>query len=159
MFSRAGRSHISLRHRLLCRIERGSASQQDAGNASAATAPEDEDKVALNEVVIDRGISPFISNLECYCNNIFVTKIQGDGLIVSTPTGSTAYSLAAGGSMVHPQVPGILFTPICPHSLSSRPLVFPDNIVLKIQVRGETLHTHKYIFVLWALLVSPRWDW
>lgn len=60
--------------------------------------------------------------------------LQGDGLIVATPTGSTAYSLAAGGSMVHPQVPGILFTPICPHSLSFRPLIFPDHVTLCVQV-------------------------
>jgi NAD kinase len=60
---------------------------------------------------------------------------QGDGLIIGTPTGSTAYSLAAGGSMVHPQVPCILFTPICPHSLSFRPLMFPDYCQLCIQVR------------------------
>jgi len=58
----------------------------------------------LNEVVIDRGVSPFLCNLECFCDGNFVTHVQGDGLIVSTPTGSTAYNLAAGGSMVHPQV-------------------------------------------------------
>ena len=58
----------------------------------------------LNEVVIDRGVSPFLCNLECYCDGNFVTHVQGDGLIVATPTGSTAYNLAAGGSMVHPQV-------------------------------------------------------
>jgi NAD+ kinase len=61
-------------------------------------------------------------------------RLQGDGLIVATPTGSTAYSLAAGGSMVHPQVPGMLFTPICPHSLSFRPLIFPDHVQLVVQV-------------------------
>ena len=55
-------------------------------------------------MVIDRGVSPFLCNLECFCDGNFVTHVQGDGLIVSTPTGSTAYNLAAGGSMVHPQV-------------------------------------------------------
>ncbi|XP_024971056.1 NAD(H) kinase 1-like isoform X2 [Cynara cardunculus var. scolymus] len=59
---------------------------------------------------------------------------EGDGLILSTTSGSTAYSLAAGGSMVHPQVPGILFTPICPHSLSFRPLILPEHVTLRIQV-------------------------
>ncbi|RLN00980.1 hypothetical protein C2845_PM06G23100 [Panicum miliaceum] len=59
---------------------------------------------------------------------------SGDGLIISTTSGSTAYSLAAGGSMVHPQVPGILFTPICPHSLSFRPLILPEYVTLRVQV-------------------------
>lgn len=81
----------------------------------------------LNEVVLDRGISPYLTNLETYCDGSFVTHVQGDGLIVATPTGSTAYSLAAGGPMVHPQVPCVLFTPVCPHSLSFRPLMFPDH--------------------------------
>ena len=67
--------------------------------------------------------------------SLLLLPLQGDGLIVATPTGSTAYSLAAGGSMVHPQVPCILFTPICPHSLSFRPLMFPDHVQLCIQVR------------------------
>lgn len=95
----------------------------------------DGELVALNEVVIDRGISPFLTNLDVYCDGVFLTHVQGDGLIVSTPTGSTAYNLAAGGSMVHPQVPAILFTPICPHSLSFRPLIFPDHVQLCVQVR------------------------
>lgn len=60
--------------------------------------------LVLNEVTIDRGISSYLTNLECYCDNSFVTCVQGDGLILSTTSGSTAYSLAAGGSMVHPQV-------------------------------------------------------
>jgi ATP-NAD kinase C-terminal domain len=64
---------------------------------------------------------------------------QGDGLIVATPTGSTAYNLAAGGSMVHPEVPCVLFCPICPHSLTSRPLVFPEHIQLRIEVQPAYL--------------------
>lgn len=49
-------------------------------------------------------MSPFLTNIECYCDGVYVTAVQGDGIIISTPTGSTAYSVAAGGSMVHPQV-------------------------------------------------------
>ncbi|KAL9261679.1 NAD(H) kinase 1-like protein [Drosera capensis] len=90
--------------------------------------------LVLNEVTIDRGISSYLTNLECYCDNNFVTTVQGDGLILSTTSGSTAYSLAAGGSMVHPQVPAILFTPICPHSLSFRPLILPEHVTLRVQI-------------------------
>jgi NAD+ kinase len=79
-----------------------------------------------------------LTKLECYIDGNYVTIIQGDGLIVSTPTGSTAYNLAAGGSMVHPAVPCILFTPICPHTLSSRPLVFPEHVVLRLKVPADS---------------------
>ena len=58
--------------------------------------------------------------------------ILGDGLIVSTPTGSTAYAVAAGASMIHPSVPAIMVTPICPHSLSFRPIVVPAGVELKV---------------------------
>ncbi|KAG5145190.1 hypothetical protein JHK84_030733 [Glycine max] len=116
---------ITLRHRLQCHVIR------DAAKNEYET---EEPILVLNEVTIDRGISSFLTNLECYCDNSFVTCVQGDGLILSTTSGSTAYSLAAGGSMVHPQVPGILFTPICPHSLSFRPLIFPEHVTLRVQV-------------------------
>lgn len=92
------------------------------------------EKVVLNEVVIDRGPSPFLTNLECFCNGYHITTIQADGVIVATTTGSTAYSLSAGGSIVHPLVPAIMLTPICPHSLSFRPLVLPDSFELRLQV-------------------------
>jgi NAD+ kinase len=91
-------------------------------------------KTVLNEVVVDRGPAPFLSNLECYCDDFPVTRIQADGVILATPTGSTAYSLSSSGSMVHPSVPAILLTPICPHSLSFRPVIFPDYVTLKISV-------------------------
>ncbi|MBA0713134.1 hypothetical protein Golax_012179 [Gossypium laxum] len=154
---------ITLRHRLLCRVVR------DAAKNEYET---EEPFLVLNEVTIDRGISSYLTNLECYCDNSFVTCVQGDGLILSTTSGSTAYSLAAGGSMVHPQfledieagskiekmfememtrkipyavlnsgstwlshkVPGILFTPICPHSLSFRPLILPEHVTVRIMV-------------------------
>ena len=77
----------------------------------------------LNEVVIDRGSSPYLAALECFCDNVHLTTVQADGIIFSTPTGSTAYSMAAGGSVVHPAVPAICVTPICPHVLSFRSMV------------------------------------
>ncbi|XP_060197201.1 NAD(H) kinase 1 isoform X3 [Lycium barbarum] len=116
---------ITLRHRLQCHVIRASA-KSDLDS--------EEPILVLNEVTIDRGISSFLTNLECYCDNSFVTCVQGDGLILSTTSGSTAYSLAAGGSMVHPQVPAILFTPICPHSLSFRPLILPEHVTVRVQV-------------------------
>lgn len=88
----------------------------------------------LNEVVVDRGSNPYLSKIECYEHEHLITKVQGDGVIVGTPTGSTAYSTAAGGSMVHPNVPCILFTPICPHSLSFRPVILPDSARLELKI-------------------------
>ncbi|KAL7113468.1 hypothetical protein ACP275_04G062800 [Erythranthe tilingii] len=116
---------ITLRHRLQCHIIRDEAKSEYENEGPM---------LVLNEVTIDRGISSFLTNLECYCDNSFVTCVQGDGLILSTTSGSTAYSLAAGGSMVHPQVPGILFTPICPHSLSFRPLILPEHVTVRVVV-------------------------
>ena len=124
---------LMLRHRLHCRIERSGEGEEEAGDLRGS--PPMEDIIVMNEVVIDRGMSPFLTNIECYCDGVFVTAVQGDGIIISTPTGSTAYSVAAGGSMVHPQVPGMLFTPICPHSLSFRPLIFPDTVTLSVQMQ------------------------
>ncbi|KAL2339737.1 hypothetical protein Fmac_007677 [Flemingia macrophylla] len=88
----------------------------------------------LNEVVVDRGSNPYLSKIECYEHGRLITKVQGDGVIVATPTGSTAYSTAAGGSMVHPNVPCMLFTPICPHSLSFRPVILPDSAQLELKI-------------------------
>uniref|UniRef100_A0A2P2L4S6 NAD(+) kinase n=1 Tax=Rhizophora mucronata TaxID=61149 RepID=A0A2P2L4S6_RHIMU len=116
---------ITLRHRLLCHVIRDAAKNEYESG---------EPVLVLNDVTIDRGISSYLTNLECYCDNSFVTCVQGDGLILSTTSGSTAYSLAAGGSMVHPQVPAILFTPICPHSLSFRPLILPEHVTIRVQV-------------------------
>eukprot|EP00250_Pteridium_aquilinum_P004064 c14305_g1_i1 orf=376-2040(-) len=126
-----GPLHITLRHRLHCRIVKA-ADRDESGDIQKKTP--DDFHLVLNEVSIDRGMSSFLTYLECYCDNSFVTCVQGDGLIISTTSGSTAYSLAAGGSMVHPQVPGILFTPICPHSLSFRPLILPEYVNLRVQV-------------------------
>lgn len=90
--------------------------------------------LVLNEVVVDRGSSSFLSNVDLFIEGRYVTSVQGDGLIISTPTGSTAYAVAAGASMIHPNVPAIMITPICPHSLSFRPIVVPAGVEIKIML-------------------------
>ena len=89
--------------------------------------------LVLNEVVVDRGPHPYLSNIDLFIDGKYITTVQGDGLIVSTPTGSTAYAVAAGASMIHPSVPSIMVTPICPHSLSFRPIVVPAGVELKVR--------------------------
>lgn len=111
----------NLRMRLACRVHR----------ADGSLVCEQQ---ALNEVTIDRGPSPFVSMLELYGDGSLLTVAQADGLILATPTGSTAYSLSAGGSLVHPAVNVISVTPICPHTLSFRPILLPDSMVLKVKV-------------------------
>ncbi|VVT47037.1 uncharacterized protein SAPINGB_P001512 [Magnusiomyces paraingens] len=95
----------------------------------------------LNEIVIDRGPSPWVSMLELYGNDALLTVVQADGLILSTPTGSTAYSLSAGGSLVHPEVSAVSVTPICPHTLSFRPMLLPDSMVLRVTVPKHSRST------------------
>ncbi|KAG9135262.1 hypothetical protein Leryth_024673 [Lithospermum erythrorhizon] len=114
--------YITLRMRLRCEIFRN-------GKAMPGKVFD-----VLNEIVVDRGSNPYLSKIECYEHDRLITKVQGDGVIVATPTGSTAYSTAAGGSMVHPNVPCMLFTPICPHSLSFRPVVLPDSARLELKI-------------------------
>ncbi|KAI0224800.1 hypothetical protein L0F63_006177 [Massospora cicadina] len=88
----------------------------------------------LNDLVVDRGPSASMSQLELYGDGSYLTTVQADGLALATPTGSTAYSLAAGGSLVHPEIPALLISPICPHSLSFRPMLLPDSTILFICV-------------------------
>ncbi|KIJ67592.1 hypothetical protein HYDPIDRAFT_108452 [Hydnomerulius pinastri MD-312] len=88
----------------------------------------------LNDLVVDRGPSPYVSLLELFGDEHHMTTVQADGLCVATPTGSTAYSLSAGGSLVHPEIPAILISPICPHTLSFRPMLLPDSMELRICV-------------------------
>eukprot|EP00347_Sterkiella_histriomuscorum_P015631 403356298 len=87
----------------------------------------------INEIVLDRGPSPYCIQMEIYIDNQYFTTLVGDGLIISTPTGSTAYNLAAGGSIMQSNVPAISLTPLAPHSLSFRPLILPENIVIKLK--------------------------
>ncbi|KAH7318653.1 ATP-NAD kinase-like domain-containing protein [Stachybotrys elegans] len=88
----------------------------------------------LNEVVVDRGPNPTMSSTEMFGDDEHFTSIMADGVCVSTPTGSTAYNLAAGGSLCHPENPVMLVTSICAHTLSFRPIILPDTIVLRVGV-------------------------
>ncbi|KAH7033237.1 ATP-NAD kinase [Microdochium trichocladiopsis] len=88
----------------------------------------------LNEIVVDRGPNATMSYTEIFGDDEHFTSVLADGVCVSTPTGSTAYNLAAGGSLCHPENPVMLVTSICPHTLSFRPIILPDTIVLRIGV-------------------------
>ena len=118
-------ARITLRMRLLCEVFKGNRRVPGLSHE------------VLNEVVLSRGSAPYLSKIEVYERDAFITKVQADGVMLATPTGSTAYSVAAGGSMVHPNVPAILFTPVCPHSLSFRPVILPDYAQLVLKIAGD----------------------
>ncbi|KAF3770794.1 ATP-NAD kinase [Cryphonectria parasitica EP155] len=88
----------------------------------------------LNEIVVDRGPNPTMSFCEIFGDDEHFTSVLADGVCVSTPTGSTAYNLAAGGSLCHPENPVMLVTAICAHTLNFRPIILPDTIVLRVGV-------------------------
>ena len=89
---------------------------------------------ALNDVVVTKGRLQQAIDFSVYCDNILVEHFRGDGVIVATPTGSTAYSLAAGGPILDSQTKGIVVTPICPHSLATPPMVFAQERKINICV-------------------------
>jgi NAD+ kinase len=88
--------------------------------------------LALNDVVLGKGNIARIIKMRLEIDASYVAEVSADGMIISTPTGSTAYSLAAGGPIVSPQVNGLIITPICPHSLTFRPLVIPDSAKVRV---------------------------
>ncbi|XP_045155165.1 NAD kinase [Echinops telfairi] len=146
-----GNAAIILRSRLKVRVVKELRGQKPAASngvgENGSLAPDTElgkqimQYQVLNEVVIDRGPSSYLSNVDVYLDGHLITTVQGDGVIVSTPTGSTAYAAAAGASMIHPNVPAIMITPICPHSLSFRPIVVPAGVELKITLSPEARNT------------------
>lgn len=98
---------------------------------------------ALNEAVIAKGATARIIDLELSDNGRLVSEYRADGLVIATPTGSTAYSLSAGGPIIDPKLSCFCVTPICPHSLVARPLIFPDTAVLEVKntcIRERVLH-------------------
>ncbi|MBK1679363.1 NAD kinase [Rhodocyclus tenuis] len=90
--------------------------------------------VALNEVVVDKGAIGRMIEFALYINGEFIYNLRADGLIIATPTGSTAYSLSANGPILHPQVAGIALVPLCPHALTNRPVIIGDSAELTIGI-------------------------
>jgi NAD+ kinase len=115
----AGRAHIEERMMLRAITHRG-------GTVF-------ERSIALNDVVITKAARSRMIDLSVSVRNEFVTRVKADGLIIATPTGSTAYNLSAGGPIVEPSVDALLLTPIAPHTLTNRPVVIPANATVRVQ--------------------------
>ena len=95
---------------------------------------------AVNDIVITRRTVSRLTEISVTVNGRFVDKYRSDGLIVSTPAGSTAYSLAAGGPIIDPEVKALTITPICPHMLNTRPIVLSDNVVIEATIGDMPVH-------------------
>lgn len=119
----AGKVTIDSRMKLSCRVYR-----------NGVTVLEDE---VLNDVVINKGVLARIANHEMWLDGAYVATYQADGIIFATPSGSTAYSLSAGGPIVHPSVDCVVVTPICPHSLTQRPVIVPGDQLVRVQLSSE----------------------
>ncbi|MDQ3324028.1 MAG: NAD(+)/NADH kinase [Acidobacteriota bacterium] len=91
----------------------------------------------LNEAVVNKAAIARIIEIEVEWNELFVNSFRADGLIISTPTGSTAYNLSAGGPIIFPSMNAVVITPICPFTLTNRPIVVPDDAEIKIKLKNE----------------------
>ncbi len=96
------------------------------------------EETVLNDVVVNKGTLARLAHIKTYIDDHYLTTYRADGLIVATPTGSTAYSLAAGGPVIHPSVPAIIMTPICPFTLTNRPLIISDSATVKIRLEKKS---------------------
>ncbi len=98
--------------------------------------------LALNDFVLERGEWSQLINIEVHAGKSFVSEIKADGVIVSTPTGSTAYNLAAGGPILSPGVNAITLTSVAPHSLTHRPMIFPGGVILRLKLKASDQRAH-----------------
>ena len=122
----AGQAQVSARMKLRVHLHKG-------GQAERAL-----DSEVLNDVVIAKSALSRMAELDTRCSGERVTTYKADGVIVATPTGSTAYSLAANGPIMYPTMRGVIIAPICPHTLTQRPLVVPDDENIEIILTNDT---------------------
>ena len=101
--------------------------------------------LALNDVVLERGPYTRLISMALYANEHLISEVRADGLIAATPTGSTAYNLAAGGPIIFPSAEVIAITPICPHSLTTRPMILPADKIIRLRIQSQT---QKAIFMV-----------
>ncbi|KAF5320901.1 hypothetical protein D9619_001949 [Psilocybe cf. subviscida] len=120
-----GKATILNRMRLACTLYNSDLSKKSKDG---------DDWQVMNEIALHRGSSPHLNTIDIFVDGQHLTEAVSDGLIVSTPTGSTAYSLSAGGPIVHPSLSALVLTPICPRSLSFRPLVFPSSSIVTLRI-------------------------
>ncbi|KAG0032596.1 NADH kinase pos5 [Podila clonocystis] len=123
---------LLLRMRLKCTLHGVDGRRLQAKDGSGRI----NDLTVMNEVNLHRGRYPHLTSIGCFVDGHLITEAVADGLIVASPTGSTAYSLSAGGSIVHPSIQSLLLTPICPRSLSFRPVLLPPNATIQLKI-GE----------------------
>ncbi|KAH9485039.1 NADH kinase pos5, mitochondrial [Psilocybe cubensis] len=121
----SGRATVLHRMRLACTLYNKDLSKKSKDG---------DDWQVMNEIALHRGSSPHLNTIDIFVDGQHLTEAVSDGLIVSTPTGSTAYSLSAGGPIVHPSLSALVLTPICPRSLSFRPLVFPSSSIITLRI-------------------------
>jgi len=95
------------------------------------------DITILNDAVITKDALARIIDIETYVNEEYLTTYKADGLIVSTPTGATGYSMAAGGPLIYPSLTNLIVTPICPHTLTNRPIILPESVVIRAVLKSE----------------------
>ena len=100
--------------------------------------------IALNEIAILRGPYGKVINIPTWADNSFLTTYRGDGLIIATPTGSTAYNLSAGGPILHPILETMILTPVCPFALSARPILLPAEMVLRVGMEASKEQMEDY---------------
>jgi NAD+ kinase len=115
-------------------------------------------ETVLNDVVVHRGVLARLADIETRVDGTYLTTYRADGLIIATPTGSTAYALAAGGPVVHPAVSALLLAPICPFTLTNRPLILPDEVHISLRLADKSAEDIQLTFDGQAGLEIDRRD-